>query len=177
MYALRFDINCLSIKQLITMETVSAATLTLLLCPLLAIGRPMNDTTSIHQVEAVVMQLFNAMRDGDSTNAHEVFHDDVRMSSTFFNKKTEVYQIIEGELSQFLTAIGTPHEEVWDERVSNLKIEVDDNLAHAWMNYSFYIDDKFSHCGVNAMQLVKTGGQWKILNLTDTRRRKACNPE
>ena len=40
----------------------------------------------------------------------------------------------------------------------------------AWVPYAFYLGDRMSHCGTNAVQLAKRGGQWQIVQITDTRR-------
>ncbi|NNF34540.1 MAG: hypothetical protein HKN68_10550 [Saprospiraceae bacterium] len=125
-------------------------------------------------IENTIEKLFQGMLNGDSTMVHASFHDDVSMYTTFIDDKGE-NQLRKGSLSSFLNAVGSPHEEVWNEVISNLKIEVDDGLAQAWMNYSFYVGDKFSHCGVNTMQLINVGDQWKILHLIDTRRKENCN--
>ena len=37
---------------------------------------------------------------------------------------------------------------------------------------SFGLMDNFSHCGVNSFQLFNDNGQWKIIYLIDTRRKK-----
>jgi hypothetical protein len=70
----------------------------------------------------------------------------------------------------FVSAVGTPHDEVWDERVGEIRIRVDNGLATAWMDYTFYLGETRSHCGVNAIQLVLTEDGWKMLNIVDTRR-------
>jgi hypothetical protein len=80
-----------------------------------------------------------------------------------------------GSAEEFKNAVGTPHEDIWDERISNVKIQLDGNLAQVWMNYSFYLNDKFSHCGVNAVQLIRTNNGWKMIHLADTRRLTDCN--
>ncbi|RLD85753.1 MAG: hypothetical protein DRJ07_02415 [Bacteroidetes bacterium] len=81
----------------------------------------------------------------------------------------------EGKLSHFLNAVGSPHENIWDERISNIRILIDDGLAQVWTDYVFYIGDKFSHCGVDSFQLVKDKNKkWKIINLIDTRRVVGC---
>jgi hypothetical protein len=36
--------------------------------------------------------------------------------------------------------------------------------------YVFYHGTERSHCGVNALQLVQQGNDWRIVQLTDTRR-------
>ena len=44
----------------------------------------------------------------------------------------------------------------------------------AWTPYSFFLNDTFSHCGVNNFQLLKKEGEWKIIYLIDTRRKEGC---
>ena len=48
-------------------------------------------------------------------------------------------------------------------------------MAMAWTDYSFYIDGKFSHCGVNVFEFMNTAQGWQISNITDTRRKENCN--
>ncbi|MCS3859218.1 hypothetical protein [Salinibacter ruber] len=55
-----------------------------------------------------------------------------------------------------------------------MEVRVDGPLASAWVPYVFYRGDERSHCGVNAVQLVRGPDGWRILQLTDTRR-QACD--
>ena len=121
-------------------------------------------------VRAVVTELFDAMRAADSSRVGSVFHADARLHTTM--QQGENVRLIEGSLTDFMTAVGTPHDEMWDERVDEIHVRVDDGLASAWMDYAFYAGEQFSHCGVNAIQLVQTDDGWKMLNLIDTRRRE-----
>ena len=82
--------------------------------------------------------------------------------------------LVETDIAQFVQAVGMPRAEVWDERIANLVIQVDDNLATAWMDYSFYLGPSFSHCGVNAFQLFRAPEGWRIIQITDTRRMEGC---
>ena len=134
------------------------------------------ETSAEKEVEAVINTMFQGMYEGDSAMVNSVMGADVRMETTATNKEGEAV-LFQGSLERFLSAVGTPHDEIWDERVSNLKIMVDDNLAIAWMDYSFYAGDKFSHCGVNAMSLFRSPEGWKIVYLVDTRRKEACGGE
>jgi len=124
--------------------------------------------------EGTVKALFKAMYEGDSTLASKVFAENASLNSVFTTKAGE-QKVKEGDVKGFISAIGKPHEEVWDEQISNLSVKIDGDLAHAWMNYSFFLDDKFSHCGVNAMHLIRKNGDWKILQIVDTRRKSDCN--
>ena len=120
-----------------------------------------------------VAQMFEGMKEGDSAKVHGVMSDEVIFQSTAIREGQA--KLFTGSLERFLNAVGTPHEEIWDERISNLKVEVDGPLATAWMNYSFYLGDSFSHCGVNAMTFFRFDEGWKIIYLIDTRRKENCN--
>jgi len=124
-------------------------------------------------VMKVINQLFDGMRLGDSSVVSACFYSEVEMLTTFTDKKGEAH-LKKGSAKDFIKAVGTPHDEVWDEELIDTEIKIDDNLAQVWAEYTFYLDDKFSHCGVNAFHLFKTKDGWKIFHLTDTRRKKEC---
>ena len=119
-------------------------------------------------VIAVIDQLFVGLRQGDSTQVHQVFAPVARLHTI---EETGWH---ETSLSQFLTAVGTPHEEIWDERVTTYEVRIDSPLATVWTPYTFYRGTTFSHCGVNAFQLIRIKDEWKILQITDTRREEGC---
>jgi hypothetical protein len=125
-------------------------------------------------IKATIDQLFEGMKKGDSSMVAEVFHPDIQMMTTYSDKEGNP-KSQKGSPAEFKTAVGTPHDQVWDERISNVQIQIDGNLAQVWMNYSFYVDEKFSHCGVNAIQLLRTDKGWQMVHLADTRRRSGCN--
>jgi hypothetical protein len=124
-------------------------------------------------VMAVVESLFDAMRAGDSAAMRAVLHPTATGATTFARDGVPTLTR-EASLEGFVQAVGTPHDEVWDERIWNTEIRVDDLLATAWMNYAFFAGDTFSHCGVNAFQLFKGADGWKIFHIADTRRREGC---
>jgi hypothetical protein len=47
-------------------------------------------------------------------------------------------------------------------------------IAVVWGEYEFWIDGKFSHCGVDSADLVKVDGDWKIANWMWTVERNDC---
>lgn len=126
------------------------------------------------EVRAVVQRLFDGMRAGDSSAVRSVFHPEARMGSAVVREGALAFRPTGAD--GFVRAVGAPKEVVWDERVSNLRIEVDGPLATAWMDYRFYAGERFSHCGVNAMQLVRAATGWQIVSLVDTRRQEGCAP-
>jgi hypothetical protein len=141
--------------------------------PLFSLAQP-EQKPELSQDQKEVVQLiqlmFNSMRSGDSTLFKSVFHDQAQLHTTFTNEK-EIAVLREESIQRFITAVGTPHEPIWDERIVSIEVKVDDHLATAWVPYVFYHGETPLHEGVNAFQLIKLEEGWKILQLTDTRRK------
>ena len=122
------------------------------------------------EVRAVIDKLFDGMRAGDSTMVSSVFHKGALMGRAM----DRGYRA--GPTSGFLNAIGTPHDEVWNEQIWDVKIMVDQRLASAWMEYAFYLGENLHHCGVNSMQFYRTTDDgWKLAYLADTDRGMDCD--
>lgn len=126
------------------------------------------DSSDHSAIRTVIDQLFDGMRSGDSSLVRFVFHADARAYTSIQNDG--VFQLHSGSIDEFVGAVGTPHDEVWDERISNVQLDVDGGIAQVWMDYSFYLGNRLNHFGVNAFQLVKTDEGWKIIHLMDTRK-------
>ena len=47
-------------------------------------------------------------------------------------------------------------------------------IAVVWGEYEFWTDGEFSHCGVDATDLVKIGGEWKVVNFMWTVEKNDC---
>ncbi len=124
-------------------------------------------------VKAAVDRLFTGMRTGDSSLVSQSFTNDATLQSVSLTLEGKV-KVGKDAIAGFVKAVGTPHQEVWDERIYDLKIQVDGPMATVWAPYKFYLGEKFSHCGVNAFTLLKTENGWKIASITDTRRKESC---
>ncbi|MBO9614364.1 MAG: nuclear transport factor 2 family protein [Dyadobacter sp.] len=120
-----------------------------------------------------VDKLFTGMRNGDSTAVRSVFTKTAALTSISKNAADSVVTH-KGSVDGFVKAVGTPHKEQWDERIYDVKISIDRPMAVVWAPYKFYLGGKFSHCGVNVFNLLKTSAGWKINDITDTRRKDAC---
>jgi len=60
-------------------------------------------------------------------------------------------------------------ERYWDPTVL-----ITDHIAVFWAPYDFYIDGEFSHCGTDAIDLVKVDGDWKLGNSSWTVQKTGC---
>ena len=128
--------------------------------------------TEEQEVMQVVRQLFEGMKQGDTTLVHPVFHPNARLMTVIEKEGKTVLE--ESSIAEFIKAIGKPHQQIWDERIHDPVINMDGALATVWTAYSFYLDETFSHCGVDAFQLMKSATGWQIIQITDTRRKGDC---
>ncbi|MEK6479477.1 nuclear transport factor 2 family protein [Catalinimonas sp. 4WD22] len=129
-------------------------------------------STEEKEVISTIEQLFEGMREGDTLLLEDLFAPNAQLLTVI--EKADEVSLQEVSLDRFMAAVASPHEEIWDERITSYEIKIDDRLASAWTPYEFYLGKNFSHCGVNAFQLYKDEEGWKILVITDTRRLENC---
>jgi len=67
-----------------------------------------------------------------------------------------------------------PGPETFEERITDPAIEVDGDIAMVWVPYTFLLNGKADHCGVDHFDLVRENGQWKVLSVTWSQRTKGC---
>lgn len=115
--------------------------------------------------------LFDGMRKGDSSMVKAAFAPGAILQ-TIATPPGGQTKVRTEPVQRFLEAVGTPHTDVWDERIEFGKILIDGALASVWTPYKFYRGTNYSHCGVNSFQLVKMDGTWRIVYLIDTRRKE-----
>lgn len=67
---------------------------------------------------------------------------------------------------------GTTYKETM--RNKGVKVEVHENIAMAWVPYDFYLNNSFSHCGIDAFTFMKTKQGWKIALIAYTVEKEGC---
>jgi hypothetical protein len=121
-------------------------------------------------VRAVIDRLFDGMRERDAGKMRSAFHADARLHGLGNDGAVRITPA-----EEFVAGILRAQEGlVLDEVLGEVEIRIDGPLASAWTYYDFYAGDNFSHCGYNAFQLLLTGGEWKVVSITDSRRREGC---
>src|SRR5512134_1326054 len=127
------------------------------------------------EVMAVVMKLFDGMRAGDSAMVRSTFDTAATMATAVIRPTGEaMYRFDADGVTGFANAVGTPHDKVWDEKLWDVRVLVDRNLATVWTKYAFFLGTDFSHCGVDTFTLAKGAQGWRIIFLADTRQREGC---
>ena len=123
---------------------------------------------------AVVNQLFDAMRAADAAAVTSLFHPDLEKMASSGVQRDGVPIVRFGDMAGFATSVGNASPGDFDERLGNPQIRIDDNLATVFTPYAFYLRGQLSHCGVNVFLIARTGDEWKIIGLADTRRTQGC---
>lgn len=63
------------------------------------------------------------------------------------------------------------------EQMTITKVLVDGDMAQVWGPYRFLRNSELSHCGINALSLVKTESGWKVANASFTMEPPARCPQ
>lgn len=126
------------------------------------------------QVKAVITELFDGYRIGDSLRVKNTFTEMAVLQTAYFDKAANSQLSDPMPISTFTSYIGGGLSKVHDERIWDMKIQIDNNLASAWTRYAFYLDGTFLHCGAENFLLIKKNGSWKIFHLVDTRQQTGC---
>lgn len=119
-------------------------------------------------IKATIELFFDGMREMDSAKVASTLHPSIRLNTCFLSYDS-VPKMASTDVKEFLIDV-VYHDEIWDEQITSWDIKIDLHFAQVWAEYNFIYNKKFSHCGVDAFQLVKENGKWLILQLTDTRR-------
>ncbi len=126
-------------------------------------------------VVATITRMFDALRTKDGATVRAVLDSAARF--TLLRSSPEGgarVVVLTGE--QFVTAVTNPQGAGLDEPIRNVEVRIDGDLAAVWAEYQVRIDGNVSHCGYDAFHLVRKGGEWKILNVSDSFRQQGCGP-
>ncbi len=126
------------------------------------------------EVKQTIMRFFEGFHKQDSLIMRSVIGPNPILQTLGRNKEG-ISEIRNDSFDRLVQAIvSIPDTVKFEERISAYQISIDGPMANAWTPYEFWLNDEFSHCGVNSFQLFHDGSAWKIIYLIDTRRRENC---
>jgi hypothetical protein len=131
-------------------------------------------TTAEEAVKKTIETFFNGFHSQDSILMNSAVGKDPILQ-TIGNSKAGILGIRTQDFDQLVQSIvAIPDSVNFREKIKSYSIQIDGAMANAWTPYEFWINDEFSHCGVNSFQLFNDGTGWKIIYLIDTRRKEGC---
>ncbi|NBC26899.1 MAG: hypothetical protein GVY08_08555 [Bacteroidetes bacterium] len=123
-------------------------------------------------VRETVMTLFEGMEAADGAILRSVVDQNATLQTV---TQTEAgTELVETPIDRFIESVDGAEPGSLIERILYISVNVDGDLATAWMDYRFYRGTEFSHCGVNSMNLIRRDGSWRIFSIVDTRRTEGC---
>ena len=130
--------------------------------------------TEEQAVLATVQRLFDAMRGRDTAAIRSLFGPGARLVGMRTHRGGEI-------VTQSLTAeeladyVARDPRGSWIERMWDPQVRVSGSLATVWAEYDFHFGTRFSHCGVDAFQLLRVPDRgWVIVSIADTFVREGC---
>lgn len=119
-----------------------------------------------------VSALFDAMRESDGESVRNIFYEEITMKIVDQTENGTILTTSSAE--RFIEAVSSSKNDVWDERFDNLQVFIDGDLATAIMDYGFFLNETFSHCGQNEISFINDSGEWKIFSIIYSRRLAGC---
>jgi Putative lumazine-binding len=124
-------------------------------------------------VLATVQRLFDAMRTKDTAAFRDIFEPNARLVGMRTRPNGEqVLQVLPWD--RFASFMAADARGPWIERAWSPEVRVRGTLATVWAEYDFHFGQTPSHCGVDAVQLLKTPSGWKIVSIADTYEPTGC---
>jgi hypothetical protein len=149
-----------------------AASLSCAAAPLTAQPRIAADSSAIMQA---LDHFLGAMRMKDTTTMLRALHPQARFTLLRpASAGSDSVRVVVLSGAEFVKVATNPAGPVLDEPVRNPRLTIDGHLATVWAEYQVRINGGVSHCGYDAMQFVRTGAGWLLLNVADTFRRTGC---
>ncbi|WP_281632724.1 nuclear transport factor 2 family protein [Flavobacterium luteolum] len=123
------------------------------------------------EVQKCIESFFEGFHQRDSAKIKLVCADKMILQSISENA-AKGNKLTNESAKEFYKSIATiPEKLKFQEKILSYSIQIDGTMAHVWIPYEFYVNDKLSHTGVNAFTLFKEKDSWKIIYLIDTRRK------
>lgn len=123
------------------------------------------------EIQKCIESFFEGFHQRDSTKIKLVCSDKMILQS-ISESTVKGNKLSDESAKDFYKSIASiPSNMKFQEKILSYNIQIDGTMAHVWTPYEFYLNDKFSHSGVNAFTLFKEKDSWKIIYLIDTRRK------
>jgi AraC-like DNA-binding protein len=132
-----------------------------------------SSTAEEKAVLATVQRLFDAMRAKDTSAFRAIFEPNATLVGMRTRQTGEqVVQVLPWD--RFAAFMAADQRGPWIERAWSPEVRVRGTLATVWAEYDFHFGQTPSHCGVDAVQLLKTPSGWKIVSIADTYEPTGC---
>ncbi|MEO0972698.1 MAG: nuclear transport factor 2 family protein, partial [Pseudomonadota bacterium] len=134
-----------------------------------------SDAAARAEVRAFVDRVFEAIASNDPAQWRPLLSEQARTLSFRESADTEGELLMRERAYRDVLSAMTPSAARYFERwTGEPTVLVHGPLAVVWGEYDFWIDEAFSHCGIDTVNLARIGGEWKIAHFMWTVEREGC---
>jgi hypothetical protein len=117
--------------------------------------------------EAAVRTLLGGWYEGDAAKAASALSPDFRLTTLRRDEQGSHVDVQTRE--SLVAAMANLSRGAWDARLGAVTVQADKSgIAAVWAPYTFYINGKKSHCGIETFQLYSLPAGWQIASFADT---------
>ena len=138
-----------------------------------AVAQPAQKEDDRAAVVATVQKFFDTMAARDVEGARAVLMPEGRLFAVREQNGQSAARA--SSIEDYLKGLPARKAE-YRERMWSPEVRVHGPIASVWTPYDFWVDGKFSHCGVDVFDLVKTPEGWRISGGVYTVERTGCAP-
>lgn len=122
------------------------------------------------EVLQVVQQFFDALEKQDSLAWNNIFLKDAR--NYYLGERNDTVRTGMQDPFKF----GLSPDKIIRERMRErgVVVQVHQKIAMVWAPYDLWVNETYSHCGVDVFTLLKTSAGWKIASLSFTMEKEGC---
>jgi len=120
-------------------------------------------------IKQAVICLFEGRLHADSAGVVNAFMPEGKLQTVAVSSDGKI-SVRNQSITAFGGSVDSRKPGELEEKIAFGAIHIDSALASIWTPYTFFVEKKKSHAGVNSFQSVKSDGIWKIQYIIDTRR-------
>jgi len=126
-------------------------------------------TSDEKDVLAAVQRTFDGMAANDAAKIMASMTADARLYGVRTNGATYAMPA-----EQWANRIASNKSKLVERFTKAPTVSIHGAIANVWGEYEFLRDDKFTHCGVDSFNLLKTSDGWKVAAILDTEETTGC---
>lgn len=126
------------------------------------------------EIKKTIQIFFEGLHNGDTLLINKAINSSLKLQTVFVNNEGKSILRTETKKAFLETISKKEPTTIWLEKLLSYDIQIDGNLASVWTPYEFYLNNNFSHCGVNSFQLFNNNAKLEIIYIVDTRKIKKC---
>jgi hypothetical protein len=119
-----------------------------------------------------VQKFFDTMTARDSEGARTVLDPEGDFVSVRWDENGERI-VRRSSLGDYIESLSSMTQTIV-ERYWDAEVRIQAPIATVWTPYDLYVDGEFSHCGIDAVQLLESDGRWVITGGTYTVETEGC---